>query len=142
MTSDFTAGNAKNYSPSDLSCRLWLSDHIALKKPNTILVHGAVIPPGHIREAPNYCFRQLAPSLHSELHHNVWEFEYAKELFVHHLTHRDRYFNYQCLTTCGEELINAIVRVTKCNPDGDINIIAHSMVGLIARYAAQNIQDA
>jgi len=152
MTNNITAGNVencrnliagkfRNYGPPDCSYRLWHAGEIVQGKPNIFLVHGAVIPPGHVREAPNDCFRQLGPLLHSEFHHNVWEFEYANEYFRHHVTRKDRYFNYLDLTTYGEELIDAIRGVRKSNPDGDVTIIGHSMGGLVARYAAQNIRD-
>lgn len=137
MTNNIATGNARNYGPPDLSYRLWLSDDIIPTNPNIFLVHGAVIA-GQVREKPNNYFHQLCPLLHNELHHNVWEFEYADEPFYDLVKHEERYFNYGDLTKYGDRLKDAIRTVRKCNPDGGINIIAHSMGGLIARYAAQD----
>ncbi|MGB8311368.1 MAG: alpha/beta fold hydrolase [Halobacteriota archaeon] len=147
---NLVVGNVRNYGPPDCSYRLWHSDVIVPGNPNTILVHGASIRLlgtlpilGHIRERPNNCFCQLGTLLHNELNggHNVWEFEYADELFVGPFTHENVYFNFGDLTTYGKRLIQAIGTVRNCNPGVNVNIIAHSMGGLVARYAAQNIQN-
>jgi pimeloyl-ACP methyl ester carboxylesterase len=66
------------------------------------------------------------------------EFEYADELFVDHVTHENAYLNFGSLTTYGPRLVQAIGIVKTCNPGVDVNIIANSMGGLAARYAAQD----
>ena len=140
---NLVVGNVTNYGPSDCSYRLWHSDVIVPGKPNTILVHGASIRLvagvpilGHVRERPNNCFGQLGPLLHNELYggHNIWEFEYANTL----VREVGLYFNFADLSTYGEELKDAISKVKELNPGVNVNIIAHSMGGLVARYAAQN----
>jgi pimeloyl-ACP methyl ester carboxylesterase len=137
MAKTIATGNVENYGPADLRYRLWHSGIIVPGKPNTILVHGAVIPPGQVRERPNYCFRQLGPLLRDELYgqHNVWDFEYANTPSP---LSGELCFNYGDLKTYGEELKDAIHRVRELNPGSDVNIVAHSMGGLIARYAAQD----
>jgi hypothetical protein len=141
-SSNIAYGNSRNYGPPDLSYRLWLSDVIVEGNPNTILVHRALLPTDQQeREKPNNCFHQLGPLLHNELNgnHNVWAFEYADEPVYDPLTGKAWYFNYGDLATYGENLKKAISIVRKCNPGTDVNIIAHSMGGLIARYAAQGV---
>jgi len=150
-----------NYGPPDLSYRLWHSDTVADGRPNAILVHGApairlggetcaAIPmPGHIREMPNNYFCHLGSLLHNDIYggHNIWEFEYADEPVVDPITqapiedpitHEILYFNFGDIATYGDRLAQAIGVVKTCNPDVAVNIIAHSMGGLVARYAAQN----
>lgn len=115
--------------------------------PNTILVHGAsirlageVILPGHIRNVPNNCFCNLGPLLQNELYggHNIWEFEYADEPFVVPVTNEHVCFNFGDLTWYGTRLRQAIGIVKSTNQNATTNIIAHSMGGLVARYAAQD----
>ena len=139
---DLVVGNARNYGSADCSYRLWHSDTIDPDKPNSILVHGAVIPiPGmlHKIDRPNglrLLFIELGSFLHSDYNHNIWSFEYADEP-VGELG----YVNYGCLNTYGDRLINAIKKVKSESRNDTVNIIAHSMGGLIARYAAQNMGD-
>jgi pimeloyl-ACP methyl ester carboxylesterase len=125
------AGKDKDY-------RLWRIFPISPDNPNTILVHGAVML-GQVREHPNHYFYRLGHLLHEELNHNVWEFEYADECVP--IT-REVCFNYGDLTKYGERLVEAIgiVKEKSQKPDGTVglvNIIAHSMGGLVARYATQ-----
>lgn len=135
---NLVVGNAKNYGPSDCSYRLWHSDVLDSNKPNIILVHGAVIPFPimlHKKDRPNnlrLLFIELGSFLHSDYNYNIWSFEYADEP-VGELG----YVNYGCLTTYGDRLIDAIKRVKSESKNDTVNIIAHSMGGLIARYAAQ-----
>jgi pimeloyl-ACP methyl ester carboxylesterase len=146
---NLVVGNVKNDGPSDGSYRLWHSDVIDPRKPNTILVHGASIRLvagvpvlGHVRDSPNNCFCNLGTLLHNELYggHNIWEFEYSNT----YVPEVGLYFNFADLSAYGEELKDAISTVKKLNrelnPDVDVNvnIIAHSMGGLVARYAAQD----
>jgi len=111
--------------------------------PNIILVHGAVIPLPitlHRIDQSNNCFSQLESLLvRHRCNYNVWSFEYADEL-VPGLP-EPGYVNYGCLSTYGYRLIQAI-RWARDQTQNftPVNIIAHSMGGLIARYAAQNIR--
>ena len=152
--------NYGNYGPPDLSYRLWHTDVVADGRPNAILVHGSpairlggencTIPmPGHVRERPNNYFCNLGSLLHNDLYggHNVWEFEYADKPVLDPITqvpiedpitHEILYFNFGDIATYGERLAQAIGVVKTCNPDVAVNIIAHSMGGLVTRHAAQN----
>lgn len=134
--------NSKNYGPDDCSYRLWHCGATDSDKPNIILVHGAVIPfPAILHEIdrPNnlrLLFIELGSFLHNDYSYNIWSFEYADEP-VGELG----YVNYGCLTTYGDRLIDAIKRVKSESKNDTVSIIAHSMGGLIARYAAQNMQE-
>ena len=64
----------------------------------------------------------------------MWEFEYANILSPE----IGLYFNFGDLRTYGEELKDTICRVRALNPGVNVNIIAHSLGGLVARYAAQD----
>jgi hypothetical protein len=112
---------------------------LSLGNPNTILVHGAVLPlPDtlHTTERPNNCFFQLGSFLYSDCRHNVWSFEYADE----RVGELPGYVNYGCLNTYGDRLMEAIQLVESRNQNGAVNIIAHSRGGLVARYAAKICQ--
>ena len=166
-TPNISHNNFRNYSPpapdGSYPYRLWHSDVIVPDKPNTILVHGApalrlepelngikcVPMPGHLRDRPNNYFCRLGPLLHNELYggHNIWEFEYADQPVTDPLTnspfedpatHEILYFNFGDLRDYGIRLAQAVDIVRKCNSTGDVNIIAHSMGGLVARSAVQN----
>ena len=152
--------NVKNYGPSNCCYRLWGPVVPTKGKPNTILVHGApsirlegkecAIPIlGHILKRPNNYFCNLGTLLQNELYggHNIWGFEYADEpIFdpVTHVpiedprTHETLYFNFGDLANYGTRLRQAIEVVKTCNPGVNVNIIAHSMGGLVGRYAAQD----
>lgn len=121
-----------NYGPRDFSYRVWHSGPIFIGKPNTVLVHGAVIPfLWHDKKTPNKCFHLLGSFLQSKSchQHNVWDFEYANWCIL------GMCCNYDSLKKYGDELIETISSVRTCNPDNGANIIAHSFGGLIARYA-------
>jgi pimeloyl-ACP methyl ester carboxylesterase len=149
----------RNYGPPDLSYRLWHLGDPVKGKPNIILVHGASIRLGgkeceipilgHVRERPNHCFCNLANLLRNELYggYNVWEFEYSDEYFFDPFTHvpiedptthEKLCFNFGCLDKYGTRLRQAIDAVKRENPGVNVYIIAHSMGGLVARYAAQD----
>ena len=121
--------------------------------PIIILVHGAVAPlldKLHRIDCPNndkYCFYQLDSFLYDDYRYNVFSFEYAN-IRVTNLsgTIEFGYVNYGSLEDYGKMLIEAIGVARKCierlgGTVGSVNVIAHSMGGLIARYAVQNIQD-
>jgi pimeloyl-ACP methyl ester carboxylesterase len=108
----------------------------------------AIPIPGHILKRPNNYFCNLGTLLQNELYggHNIWEFEYSDEpVFdpVTHVpiedptTHETLYFNFGDLATYGTRLAQAVEVVKTCNTGVNVNIIAHSMGGLVARYAAQ-----
>ncbi len=125
-----------NYGPPDFRYRVWHSGPIFTGSPNTILVHGAVIPfLWHDKKTPNKCFHLLDSFLQSKRYHqhNVWDFEYANWCIL------GMCCNYDNLKKYGDELTETISSVRTWNPDNGVNIIAHSFGGLIARYAAQNM---
>ena len=137
-----------NHGPSNYLYRLWGPYEPVQGRPNTILVHGAsirlgaggIILPGHIRNLSNNCFCNLGPLLHNELYggHNIWEFEYADQSFVLPVTNEHVCFNFGDLTEYGTRLGQAIEIVKRANQNATTNIVAHSMGGLVARYAAQD----
>jgi len=144
MTNNISDENVTNYSP-DGSYRLWKYDW-NLGEPDIILVHGFSVrmpllclpAPGHIREGSNNCFCQLGSFLHSDRNFNIWEFEYADLYPIYDpLVEKNLYFNVNDLTTYGTRLMQAIGIVQGQNPGVNINIVAHSMGGLIARYATK-----
>ena len=147
MTTNLTAGyQPVNDAPSDSKYRLWRTFSISQGKPNTILVHGAVVPEFtqlYVKDAPNstkLCsFHELGTLLHDKCGHNVWEFEYA-DICVR-LLGEERCVNYGDLNDYGDRLANAITIVKSKNQDGAVNIIAHSMGGLVARCAAQKMSE-
>jgi hypothetical protein len=68
----------------------------------------------------------------------VFTFEYADQPIYTPLSHLLLgYVNYNPLNIYGDRLIDAIRKVGNINPDGTTKIIAFSMGGLIARYAAK-----
>jgi pimeloyl-ACP methyl ester carboxylesterase len=148
---NLVVNNVKNYGPSNCCYRLWGPSVPTKGKPNTVLVHGApsirlegekcVMPAaGHILKRPNNYFCNLDTLLQNELYgsHNIWKFEYADEPVEDPITHETLYFNFGDLANYGTRLRQAIEVVKTCNPGVNVNIIAHSMGGLVARYAAQD----
>jgi hypothetical protein len=139
MTNNIAAAEATNYAPKRSQYRLFNSK-CKTGAPNTILVHGAVIPfPLMLHEVdqPNNLkslFCDLGSFLHRDCKHNIWSFEYADEPVGL------GYVNYGPLDIYGRRLINAIKKVKNESQNDTVNIIAHSMGGLIARYAAQNMK--
>jgi len=133
---DEVAGQGKSY-------RLWRKPPITQGNPNIILVHGAIAPFFGELHDPNtmnnnrFGFYDLDSLLYEDFHYNVFTFEYADES-VGELG----YVNYNRLDIYGDRLIDAI-RIAKeksKKPDGTVGpvtVIAFSMGGLIARYAAK-----
>jgi len=127
---DEVAGQGKSY-------RLWRKPPITQGNPNIILVHGAIAPFFGELHDPNtmnnnrFGFSDLDSFLYQDFKYNVFTFEYADEPML------NGYVNYNPLTIYGDRLIDAIKQVEIINPDGTIKIIAFSMGGLIARYAAK-----
>ncbi len=119
------------------SYRLWHTTN-SPGSPNLILVHGAVIPLPttlHTIDHPNNCFFRLEQLLvHIGCNYDVWNFEYA-DIQVPGLP---GYVNYGCLHTYGERLKQVIENLS--TQDHPVTIIAHSMGGLIARYATQHAE--
>ncbi len=143
MTTSCAAGNGPVNESSSPKYRLWRSFPLSEGSPNAILVHGAVVPwDWHVKDAPNNnrCggFHDLGPLLRRTCDYNIWNFEYADLCFW---LGKERCVNYGCLDTYGNRLANAIKTVRTQNPEGPIYVIAHSMGGLVARYAAQKMAD-
>jgi pimeloyl-ACP methyl ester carboxylesterase len=149
MTTNPAAGDPPGDDALSSKYRLWrIFPLISPGKPNTILVHGAVVPllwPDCALHEPDkrnnekLCgFKNLASLLHSHCGHNVWEFEYA-DTCDHVPSLGERCVNYGNLTNYSNELIEAIRKVQSLNLGSAVNIIAHSMGGLIARCAAQKM---
>jgi pimeloyl-ACP methyl ester carboxylesterase len=141
---NLVVNNVKNYGPPNCCYRLWGSVDPIKDKPNIVLVHGSVIPLRHTLhkiDRPNnflYLTKLLPTKLCSFLQddckqHNIWSFEYADEDVA-----GLGYVNYKSLATYGERLRKAIQTVKSESQNDTVNIIAHSMGGLIARYAAQD----
>jgi pimeloyl-ACP methyl ester carboxylesterase len=140
----------KNYGPPNCCYRLWgpcdpvsHGPNPVQGQPNTILVHGASIrlangvpQLGHMKDQQNNCFCTLGPLLREDLNgqHNIWEFEYADW----HPLDSELCYNFGDLTQYGNRLKEAIGIVKSTNRGAPTNIIAHSMGGLVARYAAQD----
>jgi len=136
---DEVAGQGKAY-------RLWRKPPITAGNPIIILVHGAVVPMlvPNVLHDPNtinnekYCFYQLDSLLYNDFHYNVFTFEYADWPIL------DRgSVNYHVLAPYGESLIDAIgiakeKSMTQGGTVGPVYVIAHSVGGLIARYAVQD----
>jgi len=137
---DVVRGQGKHY-------RLWCKT-ITLNKPVVILVHGAVVPllePNELYDKncinnEKYCsFNQLDYLLYYDdnLNYNVFTFEYADWVIFDPLS-----VNYHRLAPYGDCLIEAI-GIAKNYIEhqggtvGPVTVIAHSMGGLIARYAVQ-----
>jgi pimeloyl-ACP methyl ester carboxylesterase len=148
MTTNLAAGNPPvDDAPSNSKYRLWRTFPISPGNPNTILVHGAVVPlladyalyePDKRNNKKLCSFQNLSTLLHGTCGHNVWEFEYADTCdYVPFLG--VRCVNYGSLTNYSNELIEAIRKVQNLNSGSPVNIIAHSMGGLIARCAAQKM---
>lgn len=145
---DEVAGQGKAY-------RLWCKPPtITAGNPIIILVHGAVapllIPINELYDIdqPNnekYCsFYQLDSFLYNDFHYNVFTFEYANTP-IHDLSGIVLFghVNYGCLKDYGEMLIEAIgiAKEKSKKQDGTVGpvyVIAHSMGGLVARYAVQD----
>jgi len=133
-----------NYHPEseqNFTYRIWHAGPIFKGKPNTILVHGAVVPEiwdTQTKPNTNIHFLNLGQLLRSKAggQHNVWEFEYADEC-KDNMAHTGC-ANYGDLNKYVTELIETINLVRSWNPGNNINIIAHSMGGLIARGAVQD----
>ena len=128
------AGEGKPY-------RLWSRTPVTSgKQGNIILVHGAIAPFfGELHDPKTinnnkFGFYDLDSLLYEDFHYNVFTFEYADMPIS-----ESEYVNYNRLYIYGDRLIDAIKKVRNINPDGTIKIIAFSMGGLIARYAAKEI---
>ena len=129
-----------NYGPEDYSWELWHEGPV-FGRPNVILVHGAqisVIPlilelgDGKIRGVADHEFGHLDQLLQRREHgqFDVWEFEYADvESF-------GRYWTHGSISDYGDRLETAMYFIRGLS-DGSISIVAHSMGGLVSRYAAQ-----
>lgn len=129
-----------NYGPHDFSYEIWHYGPIIKSAPDTILVHGALIPgEGRKLKEPNNLFHQLGSLLQSKKYgkQNVWDFEYGNNTPFND----GNYYNYGDLKNFGCELMLAISKIKTLNSSNNVNIIAHSMGGLVAMYAAENIQD-
>ena len=120
-------------------------------------MHGAVFPlPDEFHDQNDtndykYCFYDLDQLLHQEFQYNGFTFEYADECFRNPITHKcfrdpfteeEWYFNYGDITRYGDWLKDAvgIAKEKSKKQDGavgPITIIAHSLGGLVARYAAK-----
>jgi len=126
--------------------RLWCKT-ITAGRPIVILVHGAVVPlfiPDELYDPNNinnekYCsFYQLDSLLYydNDFHYNVFTFEYTDMPILDQGS-----VNYHALTPYGNCLIDAIKiakrRMAQEGTVGPVTVIAHSMGGLIARYAVQ-----
>ena len=154
---NLVVNNVRGCPPADCSYRLWQHGDIIPGNPIIILVHGAVVPlvvpipgadchPLHQINSPNNdrcCFYQLDSLLYEECHHNVFIFEYACMAVKDVAGNVLGYVNYGCLQDYGEMLIRAIREAKDKSRKSDgtvgaVNIIAHSMGGLVARYAVQN----
>ena len=126
--------------------RLWCKTRIKGKS-IVILVHGAVVPSLsglHRIDYPNsdkFCFYNLDDLLFHDFQYNVFTFDYADEPIG-----GLGYVNYGSLEDYGKMLIEAIGKArnfteTSDGSAGQVYVIAHSMGGLVARYAVQNIKD-
>jgi len=144
---NLVVNNVKNYGPPNCCYRLWGPVDLIKDGPNTVLVHGSVIPlrsmlhkidrPNNFLYLTKYLPTKLCPFLQDDCkQHNIWSFEYADEDVA-----GLGYVNYESLATYGKRLCDAIKKVKIESQNDTVNIIAHSMGGLIARYAAQNMQD-
>jgi len=122
-------------------------------------VHGAVFPlPDEFHDINDinnckYCFYDLDQLLHQEFLYNVFTFEYADECVRDPITHKcfrdpyteeEWYFNYGDITKYGDRLKDAvgIAKEKSKKQDGTVGpvtIIAHSLGGLVARYAAKQV---
>jgi len=131
-----------NYGPEDHSWELWHEGPI-LGQNNVVLVHGAQIclAPGILefgdgkqRGVHDDGFGQLDQLLQRREHgqFNVWEFEYADAEIS------GKYWTHGSIPDYGTRLGTAICLVRDLS-DGSVGIVAHSMGGLVARYAAQNL---
>jgi len=135
---DVVADDGKSY-------RLWRTHKITQGNPNIILVHGAVAPffgDFHDKNTINnnkFGFYNLDSLLYQDFQYNVniFTFEYADEPVYFPPGNLLGYVNYNHLNIYGDWLIDAINQVEIINPGRTIKIIAFSMGGLIARYAAK-----
>jgi pimeloyl-ACP methyl ester carboxylesterase len=131
-----------NYGPEDFSWELWHEGPV-FGQNNVVLVHGAhisIIPlilelgSGKVKGMPDLEFDRLGQLLQQREHgqFNVWEFEYAD------VKSAGKYWTHGNITEYGGHLQAALDVIRKFNK-GDISIVAHSMGGLVSRYAAQNM---
>ncbi len=134
--------------------RLWRGPPPTPGKDIVILVHGAVVPfyldaqhnALHRIDSWNndkFCFYRLDSFLYDDFGYNVFTFEYADMKIYDFAGNFLGLVNYGNLRDYGESLIEAIGlarKKSKREDDtvGKVNIIAHSMGGLIARYAVQD----
>jgi len=124
--------------------RLWCGPPITAGNPNIILVHGAVFPlPDEFHDINDinnykYCFYDLDQLLYDEYKDNVFTFEYA-DIPVSPAGIVLGYVNYGDLNKYIKCLVDAIGVVQRKNQNGTINIVAHSLGGLVARCAAQQM---
>jgi len=138
---DEVAGQGKQY-------RLWRGPPITAGNPNIILVHGAVFPlPGEFHDQRDinnykYCFYDLDRLLYDDggikYKDNVFTFEYA-DIPINLAGDVLGYVNYGDLNKYSKCLVDAIGVVRRENPSGTINIVAHSLGGLVARCAAKQM---
>jgi len=153
------ATSAQKWNPIDVitelevgpkNYRLWFETPITAGNDIVILVHGAVIPvPGAFHDPTTinscrYCFYDLDSLLYQDFQYNIFTFEYADECIKDPITqqcipnpdHTYSFYNYGDLRTYGGELKEAIgFAKTYSKNQGPVTIIAHSIGGLIARYA-------
>jgi hypothetical protein len=126
--------------------RLWRRPPLIAGNPVIILVHGAVVPAIGKLHDPNYinndkyCFYQLEFFLYNDFNYNVFTFEYADMAIYDPLGNLFGYVNYGSLQAYGDRLIEAIgiaqQRIQSLGGTvGPASVIAHSVGGLIARYA-------
>lgn len=135
-----------NYGPKNFLWELWHYGPIFVDKPNVILVHGTQLyirPPfipigphfgdGKVRGMPDNEFHELDDLLQKKQYgqFNVWEFEYADTKIGR------RYWTHGDIIDYGVRLANALDYVGSLSNSG-VSIIAHSLGGLVTRYAAQN----
>lgn len=125
---NLVVNNVKNYGPSNCCYRLWGSVDLIKDKPNTILVHGSVIPLRlmlHKIDCPkNFLYlTKLHPTklvlfLQSDCkQHNIWSFEYADEDVA-----GLGYVNYESLVTYGKRLRKAVQTVKSESQNDTVNI--------------------
>jgi pimeloyl-ACP methyl ester carboxylesterase len=129
-----------NYGPDDFLWELWHAGPLAGGH-NVVLVHGGQLSvvrwvleagEGKQRGAHDDEFFQLDDLLQSRQHgrFDVWEFEYAD------VESYGRYWTHGSIVDYGERLGTALDLVRGLTGSG-VSLVAHSMGGLVSRYAAQ-----